>query len=150
MNDFIKEAKFISGEADWKLICPKFKKEFVISKEIKQAILQISALGVYEARINGKRVGDLLMMPGWTEYAHRLQYQTYDVTVMLSESNVFEIGAGHGWYASRMGTPKTTNGFYGDIPSVIAAIKVIYADGSEEPTLPITLGDFSIYFYAEK
>ncbi|MBQ9692430.1 MAG: family 78 glycoside hydrolase catalytic domain [Clostridia bacterium] len=132
MNDFIKEAKFISGEAEWKLICPKFRKEFTFTKAIKSAELQISALGVYEAKINGQRVGDLVMMPGWTEYAHRLQYQSYDVTEMLSESNVIEIGAGHGWYASRMGTPKTTNGFYGDVPSVIAALKVVFTDGSEE------------------
>ena len=76
MNDFIKQAKFISGESEWKLICPKFRKEFSTSKSVKNAELQISALGIYEAKINGARVGDLVMMPGWTEYAYRLQYQS--------------------------------------------------------------------------
>ncbi len=130
MEAIIKKAKFISGDPDWGLVCPVFEKSFELESNVKSAELQISALGVYEARINGKRVGDRYMAPGWTVYEKRVQYQTYDVTEMLfGGNNVINIGAGHGWYASRIGAPTTTKGVYDQYPSVICALKIELANG---------------------
>ncbi len=68
-----------------------------------QAILRISALGLYRAFINGKRVGDDQLTPGWTAYYDRLSYQTYDVGPLLVEGqNVIDIWLGDGWYRSQM------------------------------------------------
>ncbi len=133
MEQLINKAEFICADPAWDRVCPVFKKEFIAKGNIVSAELQISALGVYEAKINSERVGDRYMTPGWTAYESRLQYQTYDVTGMLhSESNTIEIGAGHGWFASRIGTPKTETGIYGTYPAVIAALVIKYEDGSTD------------------
>jgi len=69
--------------------------------------LRISALGLYRAFINGQRVGEDLLTPGWTSYWDRLSYQTYDVTALLQEGeNSIDIWLGDGWYRSRMMWPR--------------------------------------------
>jgi alpha-L-rhamnosidase len=60
------------------------RKEFSTSKKIKSARVYVSALGLYELYINGKKVGDELFTPGWTSYNKRIQYQTFDVTIDAS------------------------------------------------------------------
>ncbi len=64
-------------------VCPLFRKDFNIDKEIVSATLYITARGVYEATINGKRVGDFFMAPGWTSYHNRIQVQSYDAMELL-------------------------------------------------------------------
>lgn len=71
------------------------------------ATLRISALGLYRAFINGKRVGDDVLTPGWTSYWDRLSYQTYDVSGLLQDGeNTIDIWLGDGWYRSRMMWPR--------------------------------------------
>ena len=68
-------------------------------KNLAYATLRITALGLYVAEINGKRVGDARMTPGWTSYQHVLQYQEYDVSSLLQEGeNVLSITVSGGWY----------------------------------------------------
>lgn len=68
-----------------------------------KATLRISSLGLYRAFINGKRVGDDQLTPGWTSYNDRLSYQTYDVSPLLSDGdNVIDVWLGDGWYRSQM------------------------------------------------
>lgn len=82
------------------------RKVFTLSSR-GPAILRISALGLYRAFINGKRVGDDLLTPGWTSYWDRLSYQTYDVSDLLIEGdNTIHIWLGDGWYRSRMMWPR--------------------------------------------
>lgn len=70
--------------------------------EIKRADLCITALGVYEAELNGEKVGDILFAPGYTYYHHMLQVQTYDVTQMLAAGeNILRVYLGQGWYCGR-------------------------------------------------
>src|SRR5205085_5934387 len=64
---------------------PMLRREFAVKAGLRQARLYITALGVYEAQINGARVGDHVLDPGWTSYDHRFIYQTFDVTPMLNE-----------------------------------------------------------------
>jgi alpha-L-rhamnosidase len=64
--------------------CPMLRKEFVLSTPLRQARAYITALGLYECEINGRRVGDRRFTPGFTSYHKRLHYQVYDVTDLLS------------------------------------------------------------------
>jgi alpha-L-rhamnosidase len=78
--------------------------EFQLSKPIQQARLCASALGVYELRLNGQRVSDDVLAPGWTDYPSRVPYQVYDVTAMLRQgSNALGALLGDGWYAGYLG-----------------------------------------------
>ena len=83
---------------------PMLRKEFAISGKVKRAIAYVSALGVYEFRLNGQRVGDHILAPEWTDYHRRVQYQAYDVTEHLrAGKNAMGAVLGQGWYAGRIG-----------------------------------------------
>ena len=69
-------------------------------RKVERATLTITALGVYEAFLNDRRVGKFVMAPGWTSYDTRLQVQTYDVTGLLGAENALRVRVGKGWYAS--------------------------------------------------
>ena len=77
-----------------------FSKSFKVEKELVSASLEVTALGVYLAKINGERVGDFILAPGWTSYRYRLQVDTYDVTSMIKDKNTITIGVAPGWKAS--------------------------------------------------
>ncbi|KAG7132880.1 Alpha-L-rhamnosidase like protein [Verticillium longisporum] len=92
------------------------------SAELISARLYATAHGVYEVEINGRRVGDHLLAPGWQSYQHRLHYQTYDVTSLLQEGkNVIGAHIAEGWFATRLGRPGVANiwgnrlGFLGQV-----------------------------------
>lgn len=110
--------------------CPEFIKEFCINKEVKSACLAVTAIGVYEAHINGRRVGDFILAPGCTAYHKRLQYQTYDVTDMLEGENWLCITVGTGWHRNRMckGRPE----IHEKPCAVLAALTIEYADKTGE------------------
>lgn len=85
-----------------KLTHPVIYKEFHC-KNVRKARLYITGVGLYEASINGKKVGDEYLTPGCNNYREYLQYQTYDVTDYLQENNLLEIALGDGWYKGRFG-----------------------------------------------
>ncbi|WP_099204759.1 alpha-L-rhamnosidase [Scatolibacter rhodanostii] len=97
------KANWIKPIEDFGDICPLFSKEFISDRPIKAAKLFITSLGVYEAVLNGNRIGNFVLAPGWTSYAKRLQYQEYDVTSLLSTHNQISVTVGKGWYRSRLG-----------------------------------------------
>ena len=97
MKNPIFKASFIRAEQSWIPATPYFKKSITLKGEVKRATLYITSLGVFEARINGVRVGSDYMAPGWTNYFKRLQYFTYDVTNMLSAESDLVVGVGNGW-----------------------------------------------------
>lgn len=78
--------------------CPVFMKRFKIERRVKSAVLYVSARGVYEAILNGSRVGNFIMAPGWTSYKNRIQIQKYDITDLLAEENVLTVQLAKGWY----------------------------------------------------
>ncbi len=111
---------------------PIFRKEFSTSKKVAAATAFITAQGLYEAYINGKRIGDSYLTPGWTSYNKRIQYQQYDVTSLLqSGANAVGIEAGSGWYRGYIGFENQHN-FYGNEVAVLMQIDVRYADGTSE------------------
>jgi alpha-L-rhamnosidase len=78
---------------------PLFRKEFVVEKPVRRARAYVTGLGYYELRLNGKRVGDQVLDPGWTTYTNRVLYSTFDVTDDLRRgSNTLGAMLGNGWY----------------------------------------------------
>jgi alpha-L-rhamnosidase len=112
----------------------QFRKEFRADKVLKHAALSVTALGLYEFRINGKRVGDHLLAPEWTDYNKRVQYQTFDVTGLVKPGdNAMGAIAGNGWYCGGwMFWGKTLRPIYGKDPSLLAQLDLEYADGSKQ------------------
>lgn len=111
-----------------------FRKSFSLHGPIAKARLYAAALGVYEARINGKPVGDQQLAPGWTEYSQRVMVQTYDVTPLLQQGdNACSVLLGDGWYAGRVGWMGLSQ--YGKTPAFAAQLEITFADGHVE-TLP--------------
>ncbi|MGE4587020.1 MAG: family 78 glycoside hydrolase catalytic domain [Mangrovibacterium sp.] len=111
---------------------PVFRKEFVSEKKLKLATAFISARGLYEAEINGKKVGDICLAPGWTSYDKRIQYQTYEVTDLLKEGkNAIGVSLGNGWYRGEVGF-SGKRALYGDELALIFQLQLIYADGTVE------------------
>ncbi|KAL1858856.1 hypothetical protein Daus18300_009854 [Diaporthe australafricana] len=107
-------------------------KDKIAGGQKPRARLYITALGVYEAHINGTRVGDLQMTPGWTSYNHRLPYQVFDVTDHLdwTSQNVLGVEVAEGWYAGRLTWVKGVRNVYGNQLGVLAQLEIQQPDGS--------------------
>ena len=111
---------------------PILTRSVALRPGIVSARLYATAHGVYTATINGTRVGDEVLAPGWTSYRHRLRYQTHDVTSLLREgTNDVEVLLGNGWYRGRLGW-SGRRAVYGDRLALLAQLEVTYADGSTE------------------
>jgi len=109
---------------------PWFRKAFSLSGPVRSARLMITALGLYDAEINGRPVGDHVFAPGWTDYKKRVQYQTYDVTALLQRgANVFGAVLGEGWYSGTIGWGLCRQN-YGDRPQWLARLEITLTDGS--------------------
>ena len=111
---------------------PMFRKQFSTSRKITSARAYITSHGLYEAFINGKRVGDAYLTPGWTSYNKRLQYQAYDVTPLMSPgSNTIGVALGSGWYRGILAWEDNKN-IYGKYLDLLMQLTITYADGSTE------------------
>jgi alpha-L-rhamnosidase len=109
---------------------PVFSTTWHSPAAITRARLYITSRGVYRAEINGQRVGDHVLAPGWTAYDHRLLYQTFDVTeLVLSGENRIDVTVGNGWYRGNLGRPPRRD-LYGDKLGVLAQLELVFADGS--------------------
>jgi len=108
------------------------RREFVLDRRPVRGRLYATAHGVYEPRLNGARVGDIELAPGWTEYHRRLQYQTYDVTDLLHKGpNALAAIVADGWWCGYLGfDPRSAARHYGDRPAFLAQLVVDFADGS--------------------
>jgi alpha-L-rhamnosidase len=110
---------------------PYLRKEFTLQRQFITARLYATAIGLYECHLNGIRVGEALLTPGWTDYSRRIQYQAYDVTELLrSGANAFGVILGDGWgvgHIARLGRQH-----YANRPQFLAQIVLAYSDGSNE------------------
>ncbi|MDW5598591.1 family 78 glycoside hydrolase catalytic domain [Conexibacter stalactiti] len=108
---------------------PYLRREFSATRAIASARLDVSALGIYELRINGRRVGDELLAPGWTEYDAHVPAQTYDVTGLVRPgANALGALLGEGWYAGRLQGGRR----WGTTPALLAQLEITYVDGTRE------------------
>ncbi|MBI2275685.1 MAG: family 78 glycoside hydrolase catalytic domain [Bacteroidetes bacterium] len=111
---------------------PLFRKQFAANKKILSATAYITAHGLYEAQINGKRISDAYFTPGWTAYKKRLQYQAYDVTALLQKgTNAIGVTLGSGWYRGVIGFSNNRN-VYGKDIALLFQLTITYSDGSTE------------------
>jgi alpha-L-rhamnosidase len=109
-----------------------FRTKFSLNKKIKNATAYITAHGMYEAQINGKRVGNDYLTPGWTSYNKRLQYQAYDVTGLLNDgANAVGIIAGMGWYRGFLAWDDNKN-IYGKKTGILFQLNIEYSDGTTQ------------------
>lgn len=107
------------------------RRDFDVTDRVASARLYITAYGVYSAEINGERVGDHVLAPGWTSYHHRLRYQTFDVTPLLrTGENTLGALLGEGWYTGRLGFHGGSRNIYGEHRALLAQLELVYADGT--------------------
>lgn len=127
-DDFV--AKWIAGSKE--IQNNIFFKKIQTKKEIKKARLYMSAQGVYEVYIDGVKVGDEVLAPGFTHYNKYTQIQTYDVTKLLSKTSIIEASVGDGWFKGTLGFGDGEANIYGDVQAIIGEIDIEYIDGSKE------------------
>lgn len=135
-----------------------FSKEFLVkNKEIKRARIHVTAHGIYEAELNGEKVGDEYLAPGFTTYPKLQYYQTYDITNQIKKiNNEIKITVADGWYKSRIGLAGIGHQF-GDNISLLAQIEIEYPDGEKtiigtDSSFEATTGEieYSDLFIGEK
>lgn len=142
------ETAFLKGAEEWQAswitpaaghIDPQAEPAFLLRKpfslrgeRVASARVYATAAGVYDLYLNGDKIGDALLAPGWTSYNKRLQYQTYDVTEQLREgANSIGIAVANGWYKGRLGWENQSN-HYGDRRAALVQLHVVYKDGTED------------------
>ena len=112
---------------------PLLRKEFRIKKEIRRAIIYITALGHYELFINGNRVGDHILAPEWTDYNQKIQYQTYDVSDLIIEGeNAIGAILADGWYKGRLGPFGMLHDYYGTNLRLLMEMHIEFIDSTTE------------------
>lgn len=108
---------------------PYLRAVFAVPGAVRSARLYVTALGLYVASLNGARIGDRELAPGWTDYRFRVLAQTYDVTDQVREGqNVLGFVLGDGWYCGHVFRGGRQH--YGDKPLMLARLVVELADGS--------------------
>ncbi len=115
-------ASLVSGPPQGKRTF-RLRKAF-LCKAFTSARLYATAHGLYQVEVNGQRVGNDVLAPGWQTYKHRLHYQTYDITHLLKEGeNAIGASVGEGWFAGRLGRPGVSN-IYGDCLGFLCQLEV--------------------------
>jgi alpha-L-rhamnosidase len=129
------KASWITMETDKDTMRSKpsqfFRKDFKSEKKLKTARIYITSLGLYQLFLNGQKVSTDLFTPGWTSYKNRIQYQTYDVTSMIQQTNSVGAIVGDGWYRGNIGWGNQ-NGYYGSKLALLAKLQLNYTDGTSE------------------
>ena len=108
------------------------RKDFSVQKKIASARAYVTSHGFYELHINGKKVGDEVLTPGWTSYAKRLQYQVFDITALLQTGNNC-VGAmlADGWYRGSLAWQNNW-GVWGKKLGLLCQLQITFTDGSEQ------------------
>ena len=131
-----------------------YRRDFGAAKKIVRARLHASALGVLELQLNGSKVGDAFLAPGWSDYSRQVYYQSHDVTSLVKQGeNCLGAIVGDGWYAGYLGSGKrekagpygTGRNIYGKTPALLAQLHLEFDDGTEsiissDPTWKVAPG----------
>ncbi len=123
----------LAGSMNTSVPAPMLRKTFDVSQPITSARLYITALGLFDASINGQHVGDELLAPGFTDYRKRIAYRTYDVTKLLrSGKNAIGATLGDGWAIGFVGFLGRRQNFNIDGPLLFAQLQIATADGKTQ------------------
>ncbi len=125
---------YVEGRPDPKSTqSPLLRKTFTLAQPIQSARIYVTALGSYRLSINGRRVGEDVLTPDWTDYRKRVTYQTYDVTDLLRQGeNAVAAMLGDGWYGSGLGWNLQRFSFGPPPDRLLMQLQVTYADGRKE------------------
>jgi alpha-L-rhamnosidase len=112
--------------------CPYLRRAFAVEREVRRATLYATARGVAELELNGARVGDAVLAPGWTDYRERIEYAAHDVTGLVRRGdNVLGAIVGDGWYAGLVGMDvRRAGNHYGLEPELLCELHLEHADGT--------------------
>jgi alpha-L-rhamnosidase len=111
---------------------PMFRRDFLLRGNVRQARAYVTSRGLYQLYLNGRRVGDAELTPGWTSYEKRLQYQTYDVTdLMVKGNNATGAFLGEGWYRGAFGFQGAPH-HYGEHTALLVQLEINYEDGTTD------------------
>jgi alpha-L-rhamnosidase len=125
-------AKQLGNKALQRPVTPLFRKELRVQKKVKNALLFITGLGQYELSMNGSKIGNAFMAPGWTYYDKTVLYNTYDVTNQLVQgNNAIGVIVGNGFYNINRERYYKMVAVFG-MPTLLARLKIEYSDGSVE------------------
>lgn len=114
---------------------PLFRRNFNLKKQVRTATAYITAQGLYEGFLNGKRIGDLYLTPFWTAYQKRLQYQVFDVTSLLKQGdNTIGAMLGSGWFRGSLAWQDNKN-IYGKGIALLFQLEITYTDGTKETVI---------------
>ncbi len=120
------------GKVEDRAIVPLFRKEFELEKKLASATLFISGLGHYEASLNGEKVGDVFLAPGWSHYDKAVLYNSYDVSDQLVHGkNALGVIVGNGFHYNNRERYRKLIIAYG-FPRMICKLQLTYADGTLE------------------
>jgi alpha-L-rhamnosidase len=109
------------------------RRGFQSAGSVRSARLYVTALGAYQMFLNGKRVGDEVLTPGWTDYRERVEYQAYDVTAnIVSGANMLAALLAPGWYSTPLKWSQQPNSYGLTPPALLAELRIEHADGSVE------------------
>jgi alpha-L-rhamnosidase len=134
------EAQQVSGPRP----APMLRRRFDLKQSperLRRAVIYVTALGLYELRVNGQRVGERVLAPEWTDYHKRIQYQTYEVRdLLVCGENVVGVILGDGWYAGRIGLANIVpdgrqRGIYGLRPRLLLQLEIEGGDGDRQVIL---------------
>lgn len=103
---------------------------FEVAKPVKRALIYSTAQGIYELEINGTKVSEDYLAPGWTSYKHRLLHQVYDVSDKLDLLNVIGARVASGWYSGFLGFDGGASNIYGDYRAISLELVIEYEDGT--------------------
>jgi len=139
-GNWIEESKSISSKSTTLYEdnpSPLFRRDFMATRKIKKAVMYVSGLGYYEAFLNGKKVGNKLLEPGWTNYSKRILYSTYNVTAYLTEgNNCIGMVLGNGWYnplpLTMWGRRNIRESLTVGEPKFIMQLNIEYSDGTKD------------------
>ncbi len=116
-----------------RLFKPQYlRNDFKIDSEVKKARLHITSKGVFEARINGKKIGNDVLTPGWTPYHKRIETLTYDVTENVQKNeNTLGITLAEGWHSGRFGPKRRWDTVIAP-PQVICQLEIEDIKGNQK------------------
>ena len=125
------KAQWIKAPVDMGASTAAFTKNVKLSGKVLSATVKASSVGVYTLTINGRKVGDRVLTPGFTSYHNRVLYQTYDVTELLTQECTLAVNVGPGWAVGNMGF-RGGKALYSDHVMAICELQITYEDGREE------------------
>ncbi|GHC60474.1 family 78 glycoside hydrolase catalytic domain [Roseibacillus persicicus] len=115
----VKDGESVDFPAESTQPVPTFQRTFTLENAPENARLYLTSRGIFEASLNGQKVGDDFMTPGWTNYHEKIETLTYDVGSLLrAGENELRVKVAKGWYAGTI-----LDSYWGEVPELLAQLE---------------------------